>query len=77
MTPPFLVAAAFLIAVGAFVRHELRRSRSQADAEEADVSAPDSGSDSVGTIGENPAGNGAVSDSLDGHEDEQSPNHGE
>lgn len=24
LTPPFLVAAAFLIAVGAFVRHEMR-----------------------------------------------------
>jgi hypothetical protein len=42
LTPPFLVAAAFLIAAGAFLRHEMRRGRSPADSEEADDSHPDS-----------------------------------
>ena len=27
LTPPFMVAAAFLIAVGAFVRHEMRAAK--------------------------------------------------
>jgi hypothetical protein len=77
LTPPFLVAAAFLIAVGAFLRHEFRRSRNQADVEDTDVSSPDSGSDSATSVGENPAGNGAARDSLDDHEDEKSREHGE
>ena len=42
LTPPFLVAAAFLIAAGALLRHEMRRGNSQADVEEADDSHPDS-----------------------------------
>ena len=43
LTPPLLVAAAVLIAVGAFVRHEMRRGKSPAEHEEADDSHPDSG----------------------------------
>jgi hypothetical protein len=31
LTPPFLVAAAFLIAVGAFLRHEMRAAKNHAD----------------------------------------------
>ena len=31
LTPPFLVCAAFLIAVGAFLRHEMRAAKRQAD----------------------------------------------
>jgi hypothetical protein len=42
LTPPLLVAAAFLIVAGAFVRHEMRRGKSQAEREEADESHPDS-----------------------------------
>ena len=42
LTPPLLVAAAFLIAAGAFIRHEMRRGKSQAEREEADESHPDS-----------------------------------
>jgi hypothetical protein len=49
LTPPLLVAAAFLIAAGAFLRHEMRRGKSQADREEAD----DSRRDSPGTGGRN------------------------
>lgn len=39
LTPPFVVCAAFLIAVGAFLRHEMRRIKNPAQDEEADVSA--------------------------------------
>ena len=42
LTPPFLMAAAFLIAAGAFVRHEMRRGKRLAEREEADDSHPDS-----------------------------------
>jgi hypothetical protein len=43
LTPPFLVAVAFLVAAGAFVRHEMRGSRNRAE----DDSQPDSGPDSM------------------------------
>jgi len=42
LTPPLVVAAAFLIAAGAFVRHEMRRGKSRAEHEEADDSHHDS-----------------------------------
>ncbi len=41
LTPPILMAVAFLIAAGAFVRHEMRAARKRADEE----GNPDSGSD--------------------------------
>lgn len=44
LTPPFLVCAAFLVAVGAFLRHEMRAAKNQADEqpeEVAEVGAPD------------------------------------
>ena len=52
LTPPFLMAAAFLIAAGAFVRHEMRggaRNRAEDDA------GPDSGPDSAPGAGGNAA----------------------
>jgi hypothetical protein len=42
LAPPFLVAAVFLIAVGAFLRREMRRGKNAADDEGRDQSAPDS-----------------------------------
>ena len=42
LTPPLLVALAFLIAAGALLRHELRRGKNQLDREEADDCRPDS-----------------------------------
>ena len=42
LTPPLLVAAAFLIAAGAFLRHEMRRGKNEAEREEAEDSRPDS-----------------------------------
>jgi hypothetical protein len=46
LTPPLLVAAAFLIAAGAFLRHEMRRGKNSAEGEEpsdsqADLTASD------------------------------------
>ena len=31
LTPPFLIAAAFLVAVGAFLRHEMRAGKNRAE----------------------------------------------
>jgi hypothetical protein len=42
LTPPLLVAAAFLIAVGAFIRHEMRRGKNRTEDEQGADSAPDS-----------------------------------
>lgn len=36
LIPPFLVCAAFLIAVGAFLRHEMGRAKNPGDDEQAD-----------------------------------------
>jgi hypothetical protein len=44
LTPPLLVCAAFLIAVGAFLRHEMGRSRRRRD---ADASGDISGNDTI------------------------------
>ena len=41
LTPPILMAAAFLIAAGAFLRHEMRRGRNRTE----DDAEADSGSD--------------------------------
>ena len=41
LTPPLLVAIAFLIAAAAFVRHEMRRGKNAAESEGSD-SSPDS-----------------------------------
>jgi hypothetical protein len=38
LTPPLLVAIAFLIAAAAFVRHEMRRTKNPAEHEETDSS---------------------------------------
>jgi len=50
LTPPFLVAAAFLIAVGAFVRHEMRAAKNQATEQRDEVDEP-SASDEIGDRG--------------------------
>ena len=42
LTPPLLVAAAFLIAAGAFIRHEMRRGKNKPDDEESADSLIDS-----------------------------------
>jgi hypothetical protein len=42
LTPPFLVAAAFLIAAGAFLRHEMRRGKNPVSGDDHADSSPDS-----------------------------------
>jgi hypothetical protein len=50
LTPPILVAAAFLIAVGAFVRHEVRAAKKQ-PTEQGDEVDERSNSDEIGERG--------------------------
>jgi hypothetical protein len=40
LTPPFLMCAAFLVAVGAFLRHEMRSGKNRADEQGNDVDEP-------------------------------------
>jgi hypothetical protein len=47
LTPPLLVAIAFLIAVSAFIRHEMRRGRNRADDEQGTDSEHDSSAESA------------------------------
>ena len=59
LTPPLLMAAAFLIAAGAFVRHEMRRGKNAAEDEQADSSRDSSQSSS-----ENESGGSSVQRSF-------------
>jgi hypothetical protein len=60
LTPPLLVAVAFLIAVGAFIRHEIRRGKNRPDDEES----ADSRTDSSGESGINGSGSGSAQGSF-------------
>ena len=42
LTPPFLVAAAFLVAAGAFLRHEMRRGKNPVPGDDPADFSPDS-----------------------------------
>jgi hypothetical protein len=55
LTPPLLVAIAFLVAAGAFIRHEMRRGKNKAEDTEADSSR-----DSSSSPGENGSGQGSA-----------------
>jgi hypothetical protein len=59
LTPPLLVAVAFLIAAGAFVRHEMRRGKNAAEDEQADSSR-----DSSQSSTENESGRSSVQRSF-------------
>jgi hypothetical protein len=54
LTPPFLVCAAFLTAVAAFLRHEMRAAKKQDDDQSGDVDEP-SRTGQVGDQGSGPA----------------------
>jgi hypothetical protein len=54
LTPPFLMAAAFLFAAGAFVRHEMRAGKKRADEEAAADSEPDSAAEDDGNAPDQP-----------------------
>ena len=69
LTPPLLVCAAFLIAVAAFIRHEMRRSKNSAEEETVEVSTQVPDDDSS----ENAPGSGASTQSVgDGQVDPES-----
>ena len=55
LTPPLLVAVAFLIAAAAFVRHEMRRGKSATEDEETDSSH-----ESAATPGANDSGDSSA-----------------
>ena len=64
LTPPLLVCAAFLIAVGAFLRHEMGTSRRRRDADRSgDISGdgmiPDTGRDEATAHSEESDASGA------------------
>jgi hypothetical protein len=72
LTPPLLVAVAFLIAAAAFVRHEMRRGKNATDDEESDSSQ-----DSAESRGANESddGSGRRSFSENGSEDRTDRDH--
>jgi hypothetical protein len=56
LTPPILMAAAFLIAAGAFLRHEMRGGRNRTE----DDAGADSGTDVMSDREINPADEGTI-----------------
>jgi hypothetical protein len=72
LTPPLLVAVAFLVAAAAFVRHEMRRGKNATDDEESDSSR-----DSAESLGANESddGSGTRSFSDNGSEDSTDRDH--
>lgn len=70
LTPPLLVAIAFLIAAGAFIRHEMRRGKNKAEDEEAD-----SPRDSSSSPGENGSGQGSAQRSFTENARDSDPRH--
>ena len=48
LTPPFLVAAAFLVAAWAFLRHEMRRGKNPVSGDDLADSSPDSADEALG-----------------------------
>jgi hypothetical protein len=60
LTPPLLVAVAFLIAAGAFIRHEVRRGKNRSD----DEGSADSRIDSSRESGINDLGSGSAQRSF-------------
>ena len=65
LTPPFLVCAAFLIAVGAFLRHEMRRSKNPGEDADEDVSGQPSANDGSQNQPDSDAATRSVRESRD------------
>jgi hypothetical protein len=63
LTPPLLVAVAFLIATGAFIRHEMRRGNKPDDEEPTDSEIDSSRESGINGPGSGPA-RGSFSDST-------------
>jgi hypothetical protein len=71
LTPPLLVAAAFLIAAGAFIRHEMRRGKNGPDDEESADSRIDSSRES----GINEPGSGSAQGSFSDSTEDRDRDH--
>jgi hypothetical protein len=69
LTPPFLVAVAFLVAAWAFLRHEMRRGKNPVSGDDPADSSPDSADETP----EDRTGRGSVSRSLPENPDEGGP----
>ena len=66
LTPPILMAAAFLLAAGAFVRHEMRAGKKRADAEAESDSESDSAAEEGGNAADQPSVTRSLDDKPDG-----------
>jgi hypothetical protein len=66
LTPPFLMCAAFLFGVGAFLRHEMRGAKNSGDEDDAEVS----GSASASEDGANPKPDTVEARAVRDHGDE-------
>ncbi|HUZ57036.1 MAG TPA: hypothetical protein VMU94_31530 [Streptosporangiaceae bacterium] len=73
LTPPFLVAAAFLIAAGAFLRHEMRRAKNPVSGDDPADSSPDA----AAGVPEDQADQRSVSRSFTESPDDRSPDPGD
>jgi hypothetical protein len=65
LTPPFLVCVAFLIAVWAFLRHEMRRSKNAGEDDDEDVSRQPSANADSQNQPDSDAASGSVPDGRD------------
>ncbi len=75
LTPPLLVAVVFLIAAGAFVRHEMRRGKNATE-DEQDEQAEESATDSSRSPGANETDGTSAQGSLGENAAEGGPDHG-
>jgi hypothetical protein len=66
LTPPFLMCAAFLFGVGAFLRHEMRRAKNSSDEDDSE----DSDDVSTADVTENPVNAGAKAQAVSDQADE-------
>jgi hypothetical protein len=65
LTPPFLMCAAFLFGLGAFLRHEMKRAKSSGDDDDAEDSGLAAASENSENPGQATATSRAVRDSGD------------
>ena len=72
LTPPLLVAVAFLIAAWAFVRHEMRRAKNGTE-DQQDERAEESAGDSSESMGANESGGSSAQRSLREYTAEDGP----
>ncbi len=74
LTPPLLMAVVFLIAAGAFVRHEMRRGKNATE-DEQDEQAEESSADSSQSPGANETDGSSAQRSFGENAAEGGPDH--